>query len=211
MKIIAISDTHGSHRQLKVPNGDVLIHAGDVLANNYPNEIIDFNNWLSTLPHKHKIVIAGNHDEFMYNTGVKTIRNTYLTNCIYLENSSCIIDGIKFYGSPITPTFMDWFFMAERGKEIQNKYWSNIDRDTDVLVTHGPPMGIMDKVITHVEKTVGCADLLWTVKQLKPKVHIFGHIHAGHGIIKQDNIIFANASVMNEEYEIEYMPLEINI
>lgn len=210
IKTILISDTHGLHRQLKVPDGDILIHAGDIQSYGYPHEVEDFNNWLGELPHAHKIVIGGNHDQTLYEAGYEKVAKKYITNAIYLENSGCTIEGIKFYGSPITPKFMNWFFMAERGIEIQNKYWSKIDRDTDILITHGPPMGILDKVI-DTNKALGCTDLLWTVKQLKPKIHIFGHIHSSHGTVIQDNIKFINASVMDEEYQIAYTSIEVEI
>lgn len=199
------------HRQLKIPDGDMLIHSGDIQSYGYEHEVKDFNDWLGELPHQYKIVIAGNHDEFIYNTGYEKISKKYITNAIYLENSSCIIENIKFYGSPISPAFNNWFFMAERGKEIQDKYWSKIERDTDFLVTHGPPYGIMDEAVSLNTGHVGCNDLLWTVKQLKPQFHIFGHIHSGNGIIKKDNITFVNASVVDEDYKIAYEPKEIQI
>ena len=209
MKLVCISDTHRMYKRINVPKGDVFIHAGDIEIYNCLSELRDFNKWLDSLPHKHKIVIAGNHDRLLDIHSKKCIRGIF-TNAIYLENSGCTIDGIKFWGSPITPAFLNWFFMAARGKEIQNKYWSKIPRNTDVLITHGPPYGIMDEVIGP-EKHAGCSDLLWTIEQLKPKVHIFGHIHSRHGVVKKKDTTFINASVVNEEYRITYKPIEIKI
>ena len=210
MKCCCISDTHCNYKQLVIPDGDVLIHAGDIDAYQYSSELKDFNKWLGRLPHKYKIVIAGNHDGYISITNRDKVRK-YLDNAIYLENSGCEIDGINFWGSPITPAFLSWFFMATRGEEIQNKYWSKISRNTDVLITHGPPYGIRDKVLFPKEESVGCSDLLWTVKQLKPKIHIFGHIHSGYGITKTKDTVFINASVMDEEYDIVNEPIEVTI
>lgn len=211
VKIICIADTHGLHRQLQVPDGDVLIHAGDIQSYGYANEVEDFNAWLGELPHRHKIVIAGNHDRTLYEAGYEKVAKKYITNATYLENSGCTIEGINFWGSPITPTFNNWYFMAERDEEIQNKYWSKITRNTDVLIVHGPPYGIRDEAVTLNTGHVGCSDLLWTVKQLKPRFCIFGHIHSAHGITKTKDTIFVNASVLDEEYKITYKPTEIKL
>ena len=117
----------------------------------------------------------------------------------------------KFWGSPITPTFLDWFFMAERGEEIR-RYWNLIPKDTGVLITHGPPMGILDWVPrTYGEHHIGCLDLFDIVTHIKPKLHIFGHIHYSCGKQKLQDTTFINASCINEEYEVVNKPIVVNI
>jgi Icc-related predicted phosphoesterase len=206
MKILALSDAHKDYRKVNIPKADILIFAGDIDVYKYDQEFNDFNDWLGSLKQiKHKIVIAGNHDGYFEDRGYQYIKD-HLTNATYLENSGIIIDGIKFYGSPITPTFLDWSFMKERGKAI-NEYWSLIPRDIDILITHGPAFGILDTERTG--KSVGCEDLLKRVLEIKPKIHIFGHIHASYGHIKTDYTDFYNVSVMNEDYDLVNKPTEI--
>ena len=108
-----------------------------------------------------------------------------------------IIDGVKFYGSPWQPWFYDWAFNLERGPEIRAK-WDLIPEDTDVLITHGPPYGIGD--LTFQKDHAGCQDLLKAVERLKPRTHIFGHIHERYGINSIDGTTFINASSFNHNY-----------
>lgn len=209
MKLVCISDTHREYAKVKVPDGDVFIHAGDIDIWGYANEIEVFNDWLGTLPHKHKIVIAGNHDKLLQTYHKENIQKA-ITNAVYLENDTCTIEDTVFWGSPVTPRFGDWFFMHERGADIQT-VWDMIPDNTDVIITHGPPYGIRDEVSFPTCEKVGCSNLLKTVQRIKPKTHIFGHIHAGHGVTKHNGTIYANASVMDEEYKVVYAPLEIII
>ncbi len=159
MKLVCISDTHSLHRHIpEVPDGDVLIHAGDGLGQGTLENIEDLNDWLGMLPHRHKIVIAGNHDWAFQET--PELAREALTNAVYLEDSSVEIEGIRFWGSPWTPTFMDWAFMLERGQQLHKK-WQLIPGDTDVLITHGPPKGIGDEANLGFKcQNVGCVDLL---------------------------------------------------
>ena len=117
MKLACISDTHSLHRRIPdIPDGDVLIHAGDCLGQGTLENIEVLNDWLGTLPHRYKIVIAGNHDWAFQET--PELARQALTNAIYLEDSGVEIEGIRFWGSPWTPTFMDWAFMLERGQQL---------------------------------------------------------------------------------------------
>ena len=139
IRIVCISDTHGQHAKLGVPDGDVLIHAGDFMAfGDTPKEIIDFNQWLGGQPHRHKIVIAGNHD-WMFERHPGAAKEL-LGNAIYLENSGTELAGLKIWGSPVQPEFNNWAFNVARGAAIR-RYWEMIPDSTDVLVTHGPPYG----------------------------------------------------------------------
>jgi len=202
MKIIAISDTHGLHKSLTIPDGDILIHAGDLCNHGTLEEVIDFNDFLGTLPHPHKIVIAGNHD-FCFEKDRKACEEI-LTNCIYLEDQEVTIDGIRFYGSPWQPWFYDWAFNLERGSEIRAK-WDLIPDGIDVLITHGPPYGIGD--LTFRKDHAGCQDLLEVVERIKPGLHIFGHIHEGYRITSNGKTTFINASSCDHLYQPVNPPL----
>mgnify|MGYP006291605781 CR=1 FL=1 len=202
MKLIVISDTHGQHRSLEIPDGDVLIHAGDLTRHGTLGDVREFNNFLGTLPHPHKIVIAGNHD-FCFEKDRKACEEI-LTNCIYLQDQEVVIDGVKFYGSPWQPWFYDWAFNLQRGPEIRAK-WELIPEDTDVLITHGPPHGIED--MTAQGEHAGCQDLLEVIEEIKPKMHIFGHIHEGYGVTVNRETTFINASSADQLYRLLNPPI----
>jgi Icc-related predicted phosphoesterase len=194
MKIICISDTHGQHRKLNVPDGDILIHAGDITFRGEFDILRDFNIWLGELPHRHKIYIAGNHDITHETKNAKSL----ITNATYLQDSSIVIDSIKFYGSPWTPRFFDWAFNADRGSAIR-KIWNKIPIDTNVLITHGPVYGILDTVPNGLQ--VGCSDLKDRIKELPDlKLHVCGHVHNGYGIETADNVMYINSSTCTESY-----------
>ena len=206
MKLIAIADTHGLHRSLEIPDGDILIHAGDLTRHGSLEDVLEFNDFLGTLPHPYKIVIAGNHD-FCFEKDRKACEEL-LTNCIYLQDQEVIIDGIKFYGSPWQPWFYDWAFNLQRGSEIRAK-WELIPGDTDVLITHGPPYGIGD--LTFQKEHAGCEDLLEIVEKIKPAVHIFGHIHEGYGITSNKTTTFINASSYNPNHQSITQPIVFDL
>lgn len=198
MTLVTISDTHGQHNKVILPKGDLLIHAGDVTRRGIEAEVVDFISWFAQQPFEHKIFIAGNHDFYFERTSERDIEAIIPKEIIYLKDSGITINGLKIWGSPITPWFFDWAFNRHRGPEIQ-RHWDLIDMDTDILVTHGPVHNILDKTVTG--EHAGCVDLLHTIKQIKPKVHIGGHIHEAYGIAHVDGTTFINASVLNERYE----------
>ena len=199
MKIIALSDTHGMYEGLEVPAGDVLVFAGDATRHGSLDELIHFNGWLEGLSHKHKIVVAGNHDWSWEKDPINS--SLYLTNAVYLQDGELEIDGVNFYGSPWTPQYYDWAFMLPRnGAELGQK-WLEIPYDTDVLITHGPPHSILDQREDDMfgrGENVGCQLLFEHIGQLKDlKAHIFGHIHEAYG--KQ--VRSYNVSICNRAYE----------
>lgn len=205
--LVLISDTHGKHRESAIPFGDILIHAGDIMTSGWDSsEIRDFNSWLGKQPHKHKIVIAGNHDWLFEKH--RSTRNM-ITNATYLENSGVEIEGIKFWGSPAQPEFCNWAFNYKRGEEI-DKIWQQIPDDTDVLITHGPPAGYRDWVKPGHE-SLGCRNLLSRVKKVKPKLHVFGHIHGGYGEDHDGVTHFVNASLLNEDYQTTNEPIVVEL
>lgn len=210
MRIVCISDTHNCNEQIKVPDGDILIHAGDATITGRVDEIVLFNKWFARLPHENKIFIAGNHD-WLFETNNNYARQILSDEIIYLQDSSTEIEGLKFYGSPWQPRFYDWAFNLMRDAELAEK-WKLIPDDTDILITHGPPNGILDEVPRKyfIENT-GCEELRKRVEQIKPKLHVFGHIHCGYGTAEQFGTKFVNASNCDESYEPTQLPIVIDL
>lgn len=209
LRVVCISDTHGMiGRMPSIPDGDVLVHAGDFTSTGMKGQVKEFASQLASMPHRHKIVIAGNHDlTFEPDTYPKTrqtigfhAKDQDCAECIqmvsdvchYLQDSAVTIEGVKFYGSPWSPSFYNWAFNADRGDEI-SAIWDKIPEDTEVLITHGPPVGYGD--LCTSKNRAGCVDLLRHVEtRIRPRLHIFGHIHEGYGVISNGDQIFANAS-----------------
>ncbi|KAG1695277.1 hypothetical protein DVH05_020657 [Phytophthora capsici] len=210
LRVVCISDTHGKHRNIKrIPEGDVLLHCGDFTHRGTHDEVRDFNDWLGMLPHKHKIVIAGNHDVCMdaveydqhwnkafrhkeYNDPSRS--RELLTNCTYLENRSVVVEGVKIYGSPMTPPIPGraGAFNVARGFADQ-QHWAKVPADVDILVTHGPPHGILDTTFTGLH--VGSETLLKeTMSRIRPSFHVFGHIHEAYGATRVGKTVFVNAA-----------------
>jgi Icc-related predicted phosphoesterase len=195
MRIVAISDTHLRH-SIAIPDGDILIHAGDACIYGNSDELKNFGRWYSALPHKYKIYVAGNHDKILQYNPLKA-KKLLPNNIIYLQDNFVDMNGIKIYGSPWQPWFYDWAFNLSRGPEIKAK-WDLIPNDTDVLITHGPPYGACDLLIDG--SRVGCYDLLNRIKELNIKYHICGHIHYGYGESKIGNTTIINAAICDESY-----------
>lgn len=212
MKIWTISDSHNKHLDLQAPkNVDMAIFAGDMSIEKDPeknaNEVKNFFHWFGQLPIKYKVVIAGNHDTSLEHGTYS--RKSIPLGIIYLQHESVTIEGFKIFGSPCTPEFgKNWAFNVK--KEDLEKTWSEIPDDTDILITHGPPKGILD--LTKYDSRpgadgkscfqCGCRFLLDRVMQVQPKYHIFGHIHSEEGCpnaamlhIQNCKTIFVNATV----------------
>jgi Icc-related predicted phosphoesterase len=204
LKFVAISDTHSRHQQLKLPKGDVLLHAGDLSFRGRKDEVKDFLGWFGKQNFAHKVFIAGNHDFFLEKAKQEEISSMIPEGVTYLLDSGIEINGIKIWGSPYTPWFYNWAFNCHRGKEIR-KHWDLIPAGIDLLMTHGPVYGFLDMAIN--EQHVGDQDLLRTVLTIKPKVHLCGHIHESFGSIKRTGIQFINASIVNELYEPVHGPI----
>jgi len=202
MRLVCVSDTHGYHDAMRVPDGDVLIHAGDLTKRGTLEEVRAAGEWLTKLPHKHKLVVAGNHD-FLFERDPAAAR-ALLTHATYLEDEAVEIDGVRFYGSPYTPEFFNWAFMLPRGEALRAK-WSRIPNDIDVLVTHGPPHKILDRT-AHGDHA-GCEALAERVAELKPQLHVFGHIHEGYGIRDDGPTRYVNASICTFDYRPKNTPM----
>ena len=208
MKFVTIADTHGKHHQLNINSGDVLIHAGDISMKGEESDVVDFLEWFDKQHFKYKILIAGNHDFYFERESQENINKILPDSITYLKDSSTTIEGFKIWGSPITPWFFNWAFNRHRGDQI-NKHWELIPSDTDLIITHGPVYGTLDMNLEG--QHVGCKDLFNKVHEVKPKVHVCGHIHESYGSVEKSGIKFINASVLNEKYELTNKPIEIEL
>jgi Icc-related predicted phosphoesterase len=206
MKMVFISDTHGLHHHLTLPEGDVLVHAGDFSKRGRPDEVADFMQWFGQQYFEHRICIAGNHD-FMAENYPDDFLKLVPDNVAYLNDSGVEIAGVRFWGSPITPWFFDWAFNRQRGAEIR-PHWALIPPETNVLITHGPPYGILDRVV-RTGNPVGCRDLGKKILEIKPALHVFGHIHEGHGDETHDGVRYLNVSTLDEHYRMVHKPVVV--
>ena len=199
MKVWLISDTHGKELELDIPEDiDMIISAGD--GGTYKNpyhckrDLVYFLEWFNKLPIKYKVYIPGNHDTAM-EAGLIDAKEYPEIHMIIHE--SLEIEGIKMFGSPYTPWFYDWAYNSTE-KELK-ELWKDIPEGLDFLITHGPPNGILDRCEDGYR--AGCEQLLNVVKSMKPRYHVFGHIHEDGG--KQelhDETLFINASVLDLSY-----------
>ena len=175
-RIVALADTHGYHDALTVPEGDILIHAGDLTRTGTLAQIDQAARYFAALPHRHKILIAGNHDFGFERERAASV--ALLRGMTYLQDEEITVMGLRIHGSPWQPEFFDWAFNLPRGPRLAEK-WSLIARGVDVLVTHGPPRNIGDR--TSDGRHEGCDDLRQRIEEVAPRVHLFGHIHEARG------------------------------
>jgi len=198
MKLCIISDTHNKHKRLPpLPEADVIIHAGDFTSVGHSHEIVNFMQWYSKLPYKYKIVIAGNHD-WLFETHRLLALEKVPEGVIYLEDSGVELDGVKFWGTPVQLPFMNWAFNKPEHKLVP--HWQAIPDDTDVLITHCPPYTILDWSIYDLKHTGSPSLYFEVIQRIKPKVHIFGHIHGSYGKKIIESTTFINASNLDEDY-----------
>jgi Icc-related predicted phosphoesterase len=206
-KLVLCSDTHEMHSRIAWPEGDILVHAGDFTMVGRPEKIEGFGNWLRDTSFSAVIIIAGNHDILFQKEPERARRLlTKHDKVHYLEDSGCRIDGISFYGSPWQPEFSyGWAFTLAAEEELRNK-WHSIPSNVQILITHGPPAGILD--FTTDGRHAGSTTLLAELNQrVKPQLHLFGHIHEGYGICKIEETKFVNPSICNPDYMPIHSPL----
>lgn len=216
VKITAISDLHGYYP--KLPGGDLLIVAGDLTARDTDEQHVECGTWLKKQPYKKIVVIAGNHDNYMFeHVPHGTTLQIPGLGATYLCDSGTEFEGLKIWGSPWTFRFegMSPHCMAFTGTEAKlKKKFADIPCDTDILITHGPPYGILDKTIT--DEKVGSLALLKKARQTFLRYHIFGHIHEAYGTDKTECggkiiTIFINCSHVNEWYNPVNKPVTFEI
>jgi Icc-related predicted phosphoesterase len=220
IKITFISDTHSKHNQVtsSLPGGDVLIHAGDISNRGRRTEIQDFIKWFSGIDnYTHKIFIAGNHDFGCQDESAAVTELLRLNpGCEYLYDDLFLIGKdaddydkmIKVWGSPWQPEFHNWAFNLPRQGQKLKSVWDMITPDVDILITHGPPFGHLDYV-AYSKQNVGCELLRDRIDLIKPKIHVFGHIHSGYGYKFDGTTHFFNAAVLDERYDFTQKPLSV--
>lgn len=206
IRIVCMSDLHNIDMFYKVPDGDVLIVAGDICGVGNEAELKEFDDFLTLQPHPLKIVVAGNHD-WPFALSTPDEAKKLLKNAIYLEDSGIEVFGLTFWGSPWQPWFFDWAFNLPRGEKLAD-VWSKIPSDTDILITHSPPYGILDVADGY---HVGCEQLSQALEYIKPKLHVFGHIHQGYGSLERDGTIYVNASLRDESYRLVNPPIVVDL
>ena len=201
MRILHLSDTHGHHQSLTdLPSADIIVYSGDIGFAGTESEFIDFVDWFTKLDYRYKMLVGGNHDSYMEEVDAKQIQKLLPNNCYYLFHSGVTIEGLKFWGVPL--------YISE---DISGVYFDMIEKipsDTDVLVTHQPPYGILDKAGPI---NFGSKELLDIVTTIRPKCHLFGHIHDAYGVEKTEYTIFVNTSIVDEKYELKNRPFVFDI
>lgn len=207
-RVVCLSDTHNRQGHFDVPDGDILVHAGDLTGRGTLPEVSALDAWFGRLTHPHKIVIAGNHD-FLFQED-NALARSLITNATYLQDSAAQVQGLTIWGSPWQPWFHDWAFNLSRGEALRGK-WELIPEETDILLTHGPPMGIRDE--TAEGEHVGCGDLRDRIAGMSrpPRLHVFGHIHEGYGIERGDRTTYVNASICDRGYRPVNPPIVIDL
>lgn len=205
MRIVAVADTHTFQGELAaVPEGDVFVHAGDLCRAGRLGELAPVAEWLRSLPHRHKVVVAGNHD-WCFAREPEAARKVLGGEIIYLQDSGVVLDGVRFWGSPWQPAYNDWAFNLPRGPVLAAK-WALIPDWTDVLVTHGPPHGVGDWSGDPARR--GCRDLLAAVRRVRPLLHLFGHAHQDGGFWQEGGVSFANVTAWECERAASVFDLE---
>ena len=192
MKILHISDTHGKHRELgALPAADVLVHSGDFTLDGKDSEALDFIEWLCDLPYENKIFIAGNHDMCMYDASIEGLPD----NVHYLADTGVVVGNVFFYGIPL-------FYGLVNGKMQEIEHCANIPDRVDVLITHRPPLGLLD----GDKHGWGSTSILSLINDIHPRLHLFGHAHNGYGTKKWKDTIFSNASLVDNHYNVVNTP-----
>ena len=232
IRVICFSDTHSGHQKVPIewfPPGDIALFAGDFTNVGSLKDTKSFISFYASLPYKYKVLIAGNHEvtydkenreriighytrheteECNNNIDIDSIKNEAINDdrVIYLEDSSVELMGLKIYGSPYSVEFGNWAFPTfdnEKGSR-----WEKIPNDTDIVLVHGPPYGILDKTTRGLN--AGCPYLKKKISKIKPALCVFGHIHEAYGVVQKKNTIYANASVLNIQYSVQNKPIVID-
>lgn len=217
MKIVCISDTHSLHLKMThpIPDGDMIVHAGDFTNVGRFTEILHFRDWYGKLPHKNKLLICGNHEREV-SEETQTVMNVFNEAEIDLIHDETIeLDGVRFFGQPRTPEFFDWGWMYQRGAQAK-KIWDQVPIETDVLLCHGPPFGYGDLCPDFNNRQgpqihVGCGDQVEMLKRTQIPFVVCGHIHESYGVhMTPWGTVVVNASTCTSRYQPTNRPLVID-
>lgn len=207
MRVVCIADTHCHHWNVRLPPGDLLIHAGDMTNTGSPDELADALQWYGLHKHRHKVHIAGNHD-WLFQLDPAAALALVPPGVQYLQDSGCVIEGLRIWGSPVQPCFHDLAFNRSRGADI-DQHWAMIPPGTDLLITHGPLHGKLDLIgkVMHG----GCEMLLKRVAEIKPHMHVFGYIHEGYGYARLGPTLLVNAAACDDYGRLAHDPMVVDI
>lgn len=210
MRLVCLSDTHNRTAGLAVPEGDLLLHAGDLTGSGSEEEVEQAASWLASLPHPHKVVVAGNHDWLFQREPAKAqALLAQVPGLVYLEDRCATVAGLRIHGSPWQPWFFDWAFNLPRDGAELEQVWARVEADVDVLLTHSPPHGIRDA--TEDGRHVGCERLRAALARLRPRLHVFGHIHEAAGRERVGETEHVNAAVLDARYRRRFPPTVIEL
>jgi Icc-related predicted phosphoesterase len=209
VRLVLISDTH-CHRGFSLPGGDVLIHAGDATNAGTPEELARFLAWFAAQPHRHRLLVAGNHDGvFQKDPALAARLIAEHPGITYLQDAGVEIQSVRFWGSPWQPWKASMAFNLPRKGERIRQAWNQIPMATDVLITHSPPHGILDAI--PEEGSQGCEELRIRLATVRPRLHVFGHIHCGYGVAQSATTVYANASICGQNGQPTNRPIVVNL
>lgn len=213
LSIACVSDIHA--REVETPECDILIVSGDLTVHSSDKELEWFKNWIKARRARYKVFIAGNHDKKFqtHPYGSKDYVDELCAkgDVFYLEDTGCTVEGLTFWGSPWTPKFGESAFNL-KGERDALEHWKKVPEGIDVLITHGPPRGILDTLANG--KHVGDTELIKAVARVKPRLHVFGHVHTGYGRTESDGIVYVNAALCNEQhwdYKVVNKPIVVDV
>lgn len=214
IRLVHISDTHGKHKELNIPDGDILIHSGDWSNTGSIKEVSNFLTWFSELPHPNKIFICGNHEREVEKDGYYLFKSMIPNNVVYLEDSGIKIEGLYFYGSPWTQAFQNWGWMWN-SEEEERRIWARIPEHTDVLITHSPAYRLLDfstyKISERSDQNIGSKILRKAVEYIKPLLVAHGHVHSAYGVAQFGKTTILNGSICDEAYHASNKPKVVDI
>ena len=204
-RLVCISDTHNRHEELDLPDGDVLVHAGDFTMRGSAEETRAFAEWFLARPHRHKVLVAGNHDRLFEESPDEA--RALFGGVHYLQDSGVELEGVAFWGSPWQPEFGGWAFNLPVGAPLAER-WALAPDGVDVLVTHVPPAGLMDRIVTG--ESIGCAELTKALPRIAPRLHVFGHVHECNGVhVAEPSPLSVNAASCDERYRFAHRPVVV--
>lgn len=213
-RLVLISDTHGLHDGFAdlpggLPEGDVLVHAGDFTKRGRIEEVRAFADWMASTGFPHSVVVAGNHD-FLFQKQPELAREilSAVPGLVYLEHDEAEVAGLRVFGSPWQPEFCNWAFNLERGEPLARR-WRQVPSGVDVLVTHSPPFGVLDRC-DHGER-VGCEALRDELPRIAPRLHVFGHIHEARGVVEREGRMTVNACSCDLAYRLVHEPVVVEL
>lgn len=210
MRLICVSDTHNLAEGIAIPDGDVLVHAGDLTQRGTVAEVARASRWLASLPHPHKVVVAGNHD-FLFQEDPARARALVedVPGLVYLEDEETTVAGLRIYGTPWQPWFYDWAFNLPRAGDELARVWARVPSGIDILLSHSPALGILDQ--TTAGDAAGCERLAAELPRIAARVHVFGHIHEAYGDVIVGGTRHVNASICDVRYHPVQAPVVIDL